>query len=100
MPDVDVIIAGAGSVGVPTAVALGAMGVKTLVLDANPSPGQGDNKHAIGGIRATHSDPGKILVSLRSLEIFSTWKECFGMISNGSRAAISSQYTGRRRRRR
>lgn len=78
MSDVDVIVTGAGSVGVPTAMALGAMGVKTLVLDANPSPGQGDNKHAIGGIRATHSDPGKILVSLRSLEIFSTWKERFG----------------------
>ncbi|BBO71695.1 hypothetical protein DSCA_56250 [Desulfosarcina alkanivorans] len=78
MPDVDVIIAGAGSVGVPTAMALGAMGVKTLVLDAKPSPGQGDNKRAIGGVRATHSDPGKILVSLRSLEIFSTWKERYG----------------------
>ena len=78
MPDVDVIVAGAGSVGVPTAMALSAMGVKTLVLDAKPSPGQGDNKRAIGGIRATHSDPGKILVSLRSLEIFSTWKERFG----------------------
>jgi sarcosine oxidase subunit beta len=53
-------------------------GVKTLVMDAKPSPGQGDNKRAIGGIRATHSDPGKILVGLRSLEIFSTWKERYG----------------------
>jgi sarcosine oxidase subunit beta len=55
-----------------------ALGVKTLVMDAKPSPGQGDNKRAIGGIRATHSDPGKILVGLRSLEIFSTWKERYG----------------------
>jgi len=78
MPDFDVIIVGAGSVGVPTAMALGAAGVKTLVMDAKPSPGQGDNKRAIGGIRATHSDPGKILVGLRSLEIFSTWKERYG----------------------
>jgi sarcosine oxidase subunit beta len=78
MPSFDVIIVGAGSVGVPTAMALGAAGMKTLVMDAKPSPGQGDNKRAIGGIRATHSDPGKILVGLRSLEIFSTWKERYG----------------------
>lgn len=78
MHNMDVIIVGAGSAGVPTAMALGAIGVKTLVVDANASPGQGDNKRAIGGIRATHSDPGKILVGLRSLEIFSTWKEAHG----------------------
>jgi sarcosine oxidase subunit beta len=74
----DVIIVGAGSVGVPTAMALGEMGVKTLVIDRQPSPGQGENKKAIGGIRATHSDPGKILTCLRSLEIFSTWEERYG----------------------
>ena len=74
----DAIIIGSGSIGVPTALALGEAGVKTLVLDQNPSPGQGENKHAIGGIRATHSSPGKILTSLRSLEIFSTWEERVG----------------------
>jgi sarcosine oxidase subunit beta len=73
-----VIVVGAGSVGVPTAVALAGMGVKTLVVDRNPSPGQGENKKAIGGIRATHSDPAKILTCMRSLEIFSTWKERYG----------------------
>ena len=78
MSNYDVIIVGAGSVGVPTAMALGEAGVKTLVLDKNPSPGQGENKKAIGGIRATHSDPGKILTCLRSLEIFSTWEETHG----------------------
>jgi sarcosine oxidase subunit beta len=78
MSDYDVIIVGAGSVGVPTAMALGEMGVKTLVLDKNASPGQGENKHAIGGARATHSDPGKILTCLRSLEIFSSWEERHG----------------------
>ena len=75
MNSYEVIIIGAGSVGVPTAMALGEMGIKTLVLDKKPSPGQGENKHAIGGIRATHSDPGKILIGMRSLKIFSTWKE-------------------------
>jgi len=71
----DVIVIGAGSVGVPVAMSLAEMGVKTLVLDKNPSPGQGENKKAIGGIRATHSDPGKILTCLLSLEVFSTWEK-------------------------
>jgi sarcosine oxidase subunit beta len=74
----DVIVVGAGSVGVPTAMALGELGVKTLVVDRLPSPGQGENKKAIGGIRATHSDPAKILTCLRSLEIFSTWQGTHG----------------------
>lgn len=30
---------------------------RPLFVDAKPSPGQGENKHAIGGIRATHSTP-------------------------------------------
>ena len=78
MNDYDVIIVGAGSIGVPTAMALGEKGLRTAVLDWRPSPGQGQNKHAIGGIRATHSDPAKILTSLRSLEVFSTWQEKYG----------------------
>lgn len=78
MNNYDVIVAGAGSVGVPTAMALAEMGLKTLVVDRNPSPGQGENKRAIGGIRATHSDPAKIITCRRSLEIFSTWEEKYG----------------------
>ncbi|MEJ2725836.1 MAG: FAD-binding oxidoreductase [Deltaproteobacteria bacterium] len=74
----DVIVVGAGSVGVPTAMALGELGLRTLVVDKLPSPGQGENKNAIGGIRATHSDPAKILTCLRSLELFSTWEKTYG----------------------
>ncbi|UCG90312.1 MAG: FAD-binding oxidoreductase [Candidatus Heimdallarchaeota archaeon] len=74
----DCIIVGAGSVGVPTALAMGKEGLKTLVLDSAPSVGCGDNKHAIGGIRATHSHKGKIWVCQRSIEIFSKWEEKFG----------------------
>ena len=74
----DIIIAGAGSVGVPTAMALAELGLKPLVIDMHPSPGQGENKHAIGGIRATHSEPAKILTCRRSLEIFSTWQTLHG----------------------
>ncbi|MCU0799926.1 MAG: FAD-binding oxidoreductase [Candidatus Thermoplasmatota archaeon] len=70
----DVIVVGAGSIGLPIALDLAERGFKTLVLDRNASPGQGDNKHAIGGIRATHSDPAKILACKRSLEVFSGWE--------------------------
>ncbi len=74
----DVIVIGAGSAGTPTAMSLAEAGLRTLVIEELPSPGQGSNKRAIGGLRATHSDPAKIRVSLRSLEIFSTWEERFG----------------------
>ncbi|MCJ7830554.1 MAG: FAD-binding oxidoreductase [Desulfobacterales bacterium] len=74
----DAVIVGAGSVGVPTALALARKGVKTLVVDKRASPGQGENKHAIGGVRATHSEPAKILACLRSLEIFATWEALYG----------------------
>ena len=74
----DVIIIGAGSVGVPAAWAMAKDGMSVLVLDRFASPGQGSNKTAIGGIRATHSDPAKIRLGLRSLEIASTWKETYG----------------------
>jgi sarcosine oxidase subunit beta len=78
MSEYEVIIVGAGSVGLPLAMSLGEMGVKTLVIDRKASPGQGENKHAIGGIRATHSDPAKIVSCLRSLEVFSTWEDKHG----------------------
>jgi sarcosine oxidase subunit beta len=74
----DVIIIGAGSVGTPAALSMTEAGLRTLVLDELPSVGQGSNKRAIGGLRATHSDPAKIRLCLRSLEIFSTWRERYG----------------------
>jgi len=74
----DVIIIGAGSVGAPAAMSLAKAGLKVLVLDSLPSVGQASNKRAIGGLRATHSDPAKIRICLRSLEIFATWEETFG----------------------
>ncbi len=74
----DAIVVGAGSVGMPTAMALGEKGLCILVIDMHPSPGQGENKHAIGGVRATHSAPGKILTCRRSLQILSTWKQVHG----------------------
>lgn len=74
----DVIIVGSGSVGVPSAYYLARKGLKVLVLEKRAASGQGDNKAAIGGVRATHSDPAKILLCSRSLDVVSNWKEMHG----------------------
>ncbi len=71
----DVIIIGAGSVGLPTAYFLSKAGERVLILDELSSSGQGQNKSAIGGVRATHSDPAKIQICLQSLDIFSKWMD-------------------------
>ncbi len=74
----DAIVVGGGSVGVPSAYYLAKRGLKVLVLDRRPAVGQGDNKAAIGGVRATHSDPAKILLCTRTLDVVRTWKEEHG----------------------
>lgn len=75
----DAIVIGAGSVGTPTAYFLSKSGLDVLVIDELASSGQGQNKSAIGGVRATHSDPAKIQICLESLKIFSSWKEKKGV---------------------
>lgn len=74
----DAIVIGAGSVGNPTAYFLEREGLRTLVLDELAASGQGQNKAAIGGVRATHSDPAKIRLGQQSLEVFSEWKTTAG----------------------
>jgi sarcosine oxidase, subunit beta len=74
----DVVVIGAGSVGTPTALAMARDGLKVLVLDPLPSQGQGSNKAAIGGVRATHSDVAKIRLCLRTIEIMSGWRDAYG----------------------
>ena len=74
----DAIVIGAGSVGLPTALFLAEAGLRPLVIDQFAGPGQGSNKAAIGGIRATHSAPGKIRLCLDSIRIFSTVEEQYG----------------------
>lgn len=87
MRNYDVIIIGAGSIGLPTAMFLAEKKVSVLVIDSEHGPGQANNKKAIGGVRATHSDYGKITSCLRSIEIFKSWKDNFGddigWMSNG-----------------
>ena len=75
----DAIVIGAGSVGLPIAYYLTLEGLRVLVLDSEASPGQGQNKAAIGGVRATHSDGAKITLCLQSLEFYSTFEEKTGI---------------------
>ncbi len=78
IPHHDVVIIGAGSIGAPAAFYLANAGCKVLVVDSVPSVGQGSNKKAIGGIRATHSDPAKVRLCLRSIDIFKSWHDIYG----------------------
>ena len=71
----DVIVIGAGSVGLPIAFELSKKKFSVLVIEEKPSFGQGSNKKAIGGIRATHSNHAKIALCKRSIEIYSMWEE-------------------------
>ena len=75
MKTYDLVVIGAGSIGVPVAMVAARAGLSVVVLDKRPSAGQGEAKTAIGGIRATHSDPAKIRICLRSIDVFSTWAE-------------------------
>jgi sarcosine oxidase subunit beta len=74
----DAVVIGAGSVGLPCAFHLAEEGLSVAVIEKNSSVGQGANKAAIGGARATHSQPAKIKLCLESLKDFSTWKETHG----------------------
>jgi sarcosine oxidase subunit beta len=83
----DFIIIGAGSIGLPAALDLAEKGQKVLVIDPEHGPGQENNKNAIGGVRATHRDYGKISVCQRAIEILKHWKQergdDIGWMSNG-----------------
>jgi sarcosine oxidase subunit beta len=91
----DAVVIGAGSVGLPTACFLADAGVSTLVVDQFAGPGQGSNKAAIGGVRATHSTP-KIRLCLDSIRIFSTWEQVHGDRLGRPRRTPSSPIASRR----
>jgi len=74
----DAVIIGAGSVGVPLSLSLSEAGLKVLVIDARASVGQGSNKTAIGGIRATHSNEAKMRLCQQSISVFSEWENIYG----------------------
>jgi sarcosine oxidase subunit beta len=75
----DVLIVGAGSVGLPLAYYLAREGLAVTVVDEEASWGRGQNRAAIGGIRATFSDPAKISACTESLGIVSSFEEEHGI---------------------
>jgi len=75
----DIVIAGAGSVGLPLSYYCAMKGLKVLVIDREASWGRGQNRAAIGGIRATFSDPAKIRICTESLAIVSRFEAEHGM---------------------
>ncbi len=74
----DVIIIGAGSIGLPAAYYLAEKGFKTAVIEKLASEGRGQNRAAIGGIRATHSDIAKIKICQMTLELMREMKDKHG----------------------
>ncbi|CAD7942435.1 unnamed protein product [Amoebophrya sp. A25] len=74
----DIIVLGAGAIGTPTALYLKQHFGRVLCLDMHPSSGQGDNKRALGGVRATFGNPGKIVVGLDSVDILRNWQKTTG----------------------
>ena len=78
MKKYDILIIGAGSIGLPTAYQFAKKGVTVAVIDKEASAGRGQNKTAIGGIRATHSDPAKITIAQNSIQLISNMKKEHG----------------------
>ncbi|HOT59188.1 MAG TPA: FAD-binding oxidoreductase [Spirochaetales bacterium] len=75
MKTCDILILGAGSVGVPLAYFCAQKGLSVIVIEKNASWGRGQNRAAIGGIRATHSDPAKIAICKESINIVRSMQE-------------------------
>ena len=69
MKTCDILILGAGSIGVPLSYYCALKGLSVTVIEKNASWGRGQNRAAIGGIRATHSDPAKIAICKESIDI-------------------------------
>ena len=54
-------------------------GASVGVIEKMSSVGRGQNRAAIGGIRATHSDPAKIKICLRSIDIAKRFEDEHGI---------------------
>ncbi len=70
----DYIIIGAGSLGLPLAWFLSEAKQRVLVLERLSAPGQGNNKAAIGGVRASHSETVKVKLCRQSIKLYKEWE--------------------------
>ncbi|MDJ1371158.1 NAD(P)/FAD-dependent oxidoreductase [Gulosibacter molinativorax] len=65
-----VVILGGGIMGVCTAYELAKAGVRDVVVLERDALGSGSSAKPLGGVRATFSDPGNVVLGRRSLETF------------------------------
>lgn len=79
MKNYDIVIIGAGSIGLPLSYYLAARGKKVAVIEKHASCGRGQNRAAIGGVRATHSDPAKIKICQMSIDIMKNMEHEHGL---------------------
>ena len=79
LPDsAEVVVIGGGVMGVSIAYHLAAAGVRDIVLLERDTVGSGSSAKPMGGVRATFSDPGNIILGQRSLQAFERFDETFG----------------------
>ena len=69
-PRASVAIIGGGIMGVCIAYELAAAGVRDVVVIERDTLGSGSSAKPLGGVRATFSDPGNIVLGRRSLDTF------------------------------
>jgi sarcosine oxidase, subunit beta len=72
-----VVVIGGGVMGTSIAFHLAEAGVRDVVLLEQGTLGCGSSAKPLGGVRATFSDPGNVLLGQRSLETFERFAERF-----------------------
>jgi sarcosine oxidase, subunit beta len=73
----NVVIIGGGVMGTSIAFHLAEAGVRDIVVIERNTLGSGSSAKPLGGVRATFSDPGNIVLGQRSLEAFERFHEKF-----------------------
>lgn len=73
----EVVVVGGGVMGTSIAFHLAEAGVRDVVVLERDTLGSGSSAKPFGGVRATFSDPGNVLLGLRSLEAFERFADRF-----------------------
>ena len=73
----EVVVVGGGVMGASIAFHLAEAGVRDVVVLERDALGSGSSAKPFGGVRATFSDPGNVLLGLRSLETFERFADRF-----------------------
>ena len=74
----DVVVVGGGVMGTSIAFHLAEAGVRDVVVLERATLGSGSSAKPLGGVRATFSDPGNVLLGHRSLAAYEQFGARFG----------------------